>query len=184
VCFTNVFPICLLSSYSRDIPRIPESSHPPLESSKCHVHFHHTHFFFHTFQIRNPCGVCWDSSPKSPESCFFISGLQFLWVPEDGTSFHLGDVSHQPGDPARPSAGAPGTAVCEYTTWTRSAGQTVRDVGCTVEPHVGCRMDVDKGVWEIQDAWVDSSPFHLYNLTVTVSEGFTGPSPPKSKETP
>lgn len=42
------------------------------------------------------------------------SGLQFLWVAEDGPSVHICDVPYQPRCPARPSSGAAWAALCEW----------------------------------------------------------------------
>lgn len=43
----------------------------------------------------------------------FISWFQFLWVSEDGPSFHICDVSHQPRCPSRASSFTSWTTFCE-----------------------------------------------------------------------
>lgn len=100
--------IYLSNLSNRDIPRIPESSHPPLESSKTslkcifYLDEHHSSVFFFFTYIKN---MFYTSSN---------SGLKFFWVAEDGPSVHLSDVPHQPRCPARPSSGAAWTALGEW----------------------------------------------------------------------
>lgn len=43
----------------------------------------------------------------------FISWFQFFWVAEDGPSFHICDVSHQPRCPSRASSFTSWTTFCE-----------------------------------------------------------------------
>lgn len=93
--------------FHSDIPRIPGSPHPPLESSKSSRS---------TSVLPGPSRVF-----KEPFPDLFSSGFQFLRVPEDGPALHIGDVPHQSRDPAGPASGAAGTALCKTGTRTWSS---------------------------------------------------------------